>query len=124
MISQNHMLIAHISVAIMIGVMALLSLFAIIGRHKQYYSPLAIAIGMSSFVQLVTGSVLAVNANGTLLEFCSQISLYIATIIAVEAALIMAMRKEKAPFPMRYVASPISLGVLFSIASGIIIYTN
>jgi hypothetical protein len=114
------LLFVHIIGSLVIGVLIVLTVYAIIQKRASEYRRLALGIAWSSAAQLITGSLLVVTQEQTpsLLVFCSKIGIYMSLVIASEALLFYRMRQEPLKiFPLRTVTS------LFSIAMIMIILT-
>lgn len=103
----------HLIGAIGLAVIILVSIISIINNSHKRLKNLVVLVGLSSGLQLVTGSLLVINSDsGTLLSFCSNIGLYLSIIVITELILFYKI-KNIYTFPLKTVISPTAVGMLF-----------
>ncbi len=105
-------LVLHLGGAAVLGVLGIAAIMNVLWKQKKAYKPLASTIAFGGATQLITGSLLALTSQGTVLAFCARIGIYMTAVAAIETILFVAMRKNNLAFPAHYVIPAFSLGVV------------
>lgn len=114
------LLLTHILGSIVVGILVAAILYLVFRGKSSLYKTFALYLGISAGYQLVTGSLLAIATPGShsIFAFCSKIGIYLAIVLATEVLLYVKMRKNNVVlYPLRAVASSLSVGLLFVVAA-------
>lgn len=117
MIFYQLFLLAHLTGALVLGILILKTVIVLVSKTSSKYNNLAWKIGLGSGYQLVTGSLLEMSAHrpDSLLVFCSKIGLYLAVVLIIEGLLFIQIRRDsRNVFPIRAVSYSLTFGLFFT----------
>ncbi len=110
----NIFLYTHIVGAGVLAIFICTAVFEKVIPHQK----LAFIIAYLTMIQLMSGSILSIITNTSLLSFCSRIGIYMFVVSMVEMYLFYKTQKNKLEkFPTAYVLSSISAGMLIVFAT-------
>lgn len=118
------LLATHIFGAIFVGIFIVLAIISMLKQEKQNYSFFAKSIGLGGGLQLITGALLPVFGHSTLFSFCTKIGIYMSIIFMMEYFLFLSMKRTQIVFPFRPALSPLGMGMMGAVISGITIFVK
>ena len=111
-------LIAHISGAILTGIIGVFAVGAMILKKETVYRRAALVLAALGAFEVLSGTVLAVLSKSiSVASVCGNIALYVGAVAFVETLIYMRMRKTAFRFPSIQTISAIGSSlVLFALA--------
>lgn len=117
----NFLLMAHIGGGIATGVTAVYTGIILWRRTSSLYRTCALTLSGLAVFEVLSGVALAVvSLQITAQSLCTNIALYLSTVLFVETLLFFRMKKIEMPYPFAATLSPVAAGV--SLLAAAIIY--
>ena len=114
-------LLFHLIGAVGISLLVFFALAILIQKKSSLYRFSALAIAFGAIFESISGSILALQTQGTILAFCARIGLYLFVLLLVESGLFLAMKRRGIIAPLRPVASSFILSIVICLVTGILL---